>query len=261
MADEGNSQPGAQFTPGQQFQPQQSVPPASSTPHTDLTPGAEIQIVQPSIAPLPAVTLQPAPPTPVQVQSATPINESSTATQAVTPAYSQQIAQAELPPSPYQNQPFEANDDIAWTASEYIAYDKSSSWYTLLATVAVILSVMIYFITGRSIISGLVPLVGAMVFAVYGRRPPRELEYRVADGILSVGSRDFPLDTFRSFGVVREGAFSSISFMPLKRFAPPLSIYYAPNDQDAIVAYLADYLPVEERHQDFIERLMHHLRF
>jgi hypothetical protein len=39
--------------------------------------------------------------------------------------------------------------------------------------------------------------------------------------------------------VVPEGAFNSIVFMPLKRFAVPLSIYYDPKDEDKIIAVLS----------------------
>ena len=230
MAEEVNPQPGSQFTPGQQFQPQQQpvatalVP--AETSNAPYLPPAEV-----SVEPIQTAQDYSAPP--------------------------------EQPASPYQEpgSRYQASEDISWTASEYIAYEKSASWYIILTVVAVVLSVLLYFLTSRSIISAIVPIVGAMMFAIYGRRPPQELDYQVANGVLFVGPKDFPLDSFRSFSVVSEGAFSSILFMPLKRFAPPLSIYYSPEDQDAIVEYLSSFLPIEDHRQDMIERLMHRIRF
>jgi hypothetical protein len=49
--------------------------------------------------------------------------------------------------------------------------------------------------------------------------------------------------------------------MPLKRFMPPLSLYMDPADEEKIVDVLADYLPVEQREQDPIDKLMRRLRF
>ena len=66
---------------------------------------------------------------------------------------------------------------------------------------------------------------------------------------------------FKSFSVVQEGAVESIWLLPLQRFAPGLSIYFAPNDKDRILAILDDFLPVEEKEPDMVERLMHKIRF
>jgi hypothetical protein len=61
--------------------------------------------------------------------------------------------------------------------------------------------------------------------------------------------------------VVPEGAFSSIVFMPLKRFAPLTTIYYAPEDESKIITILTDRLPFEERKAAAIDSLMKRVRF
>jgi hypothetical protein len=58
-----------------------------------------------------------------------------------------------------------------------------------------------------------------------------------------------------------EGAFSSIVLVPLKRFSPLTSIYYAPQDEERITAMLAAHLPYEERKHDPIDKLMQRIRF
>lgn len=149
---------------------------------------------------------------------------------------------------------------IAWTASEYIAHHKSPGWYVTLGVSALIGTFLVWLLT-KDKISASVVLFGAIVFGVYAGRQPRQLEYCLDESGLTIGSKFYAYDTFRSFSVVAEGAFSSIVFMPLKRFATAVSIYYAPQDEAAIVELLAVRLPSEDRGKDPIDRLMSRVRF
>ena len=153
-----------------------------------------------------------------------------------------------------------ASNPINWTASEFIAHDKTAGWYGTLAGVAVLLAAIIFLLT-RDAISSSVVVVGALLFGVYAARQPRQLPYSLSDHGLHVGSRFYPLQQFRSFSVVPEGAFSSIVFMPLKRFAPLTTIYYPPESEDQIVSILSTELPFAEHRHDAIERLMRRIRF
>jgi hypothetical protein len=66
---------------------------------------------------------------------------------------------------------------------------------------------------------------------------------------------------FRSFAVVEEGAFHTITLLPLKRFMPAISLYYAPDDEPAILKTFSALLPQESRSQDALDKFMHHIRF
>lgn len=154
-----------------------------------------------------------------------------------------------------------AESSISWTASEYIAHQKSGKWYGLLALGTVLLAALAYFITGGDIVSVVVIVVVAIVFGGYAGRKPKELQYTVGPDGLSIGGKAYSFHDLRSFSVLNEGAFSSISFMPLKRFMPTLSIYYAPDDEDKIVDVLSQYLPFEPREHDTVDRLMRKIRF
>ena len=103
--------------------------------------------------------------------------------------------------------------------------------------------------------------VGAIMLAVYGARQPRQLEYRLDAGGLSIGTRHFAYNEFRSFSVIQEGAFDSIVLMPLKRFSLAATIYFSPEDEEKIVSMLAQRLPLEPRKKDAIDRLMWRIRF
>lgn len=157
-------------------------------------------------------------------------------------------------------QPSEDGPAIVWTASEYIAHDKSGSWYTSLALVAVVVAGIFYLIT-RDLFIVFVSLFGAFMVGVYGSRKPRQLQYQLDLGGITAGKRFYAYEEFRNFSVVPEGAFASIVFMPLKRFAIPLTIYYPPEHEEEIVTLLADRLPFERQTLDPVERLMRKIRF
>jgi hypothetical protein len=153
-----------------------------------------------------------------------------------------------------------SDGEITWTAAEFVAHDKSAGWYGGLILAAILLGALIYLLTRDAISTGVV-LIAAFFLGVMAARNPRQLEYKLSAAGLSVGPKHYALEQFRSFSVADEGAVPSIVFMPLKRFAPLTTIYYAPEDEDKIVAILADRLPFEEHKQDPVDRLMHRIRF
>lgn len=149
---------------------------------------------------------------------------------------------------------------IVWTASEFIAHDKSASWYTTLALTSAAIAGLFYAIT-RDFFIVFVALFGGLMVGVYGSRKPRQLQYQLdLDGI-TAGKRFYAYEEFRNFSIVPEGAFASIVFMPLKRFAIPLTVYYPPEYEEVIAALLADHLPFERQTLDPVERLMRKIRF
>jgi hypothetical protein len=60
---------------------------------------------------------------------------------------------------------------------------------------------------------------------------------------------------------MQEGALRALTFMPMRRFMPIISVYYSGEDEDKILQKIADFLPFEEHQQDAIERLMQKIRF
>src|ERR1019366_1450817 len=65
-------------------------------------------------------------------------------------------------------------EPVTWTASEYIAHEKSVLWYLVLALTTAALSTGIYFINHDKISVGVVILV-ALIFGIYAARKPRVL--------------------------------------------------------------------------------------
>lgn len=167
---------------------------------------------------------------------------------------------AELPapqPPDFYGDP---DQQVTWTAAEFIAHEKSSGWYGTLALITIIIAAVLYLLT-RDIISTVVIIVGGFCFGVLASRKPRQLQYAVGDTGIVIGSKHYDYGMFKSFSVVPEGASGSIIFMPLKRFAPLTIMYFDPKDHDKIVDILADYLPFEEHRLDIVDNVMRRIRF
>jgi hypothetical protein len=87
------------------------------------------------------------------------------------------------------------------------------------------------------------------------------LEYRVDNEGIEIAGKFYSYGEFKSFSIMPEGAFSSIMLVPLRRFAPPLSIYYDPADEEKFVSVVAQHLPLEEHQHDMIDHLARRIRF
>lgn len=240
----------------------------SGTPGSQ--PGQTITPTQPETTDKPA-TVESAP-APVQDVPAPPPSSPA----APAPPLSQQAVSADSPGTEAENTgffraengenpgevPLDDTDTplISWTASEFIAHAKSFGWYAVLGLAAAVFAALIYLLTKDFVSVGVV-LVAALLLGIYAGHQPRQLEYRLDGRSLTIGKKRFGYHQFRSFSVLPEGGVSSIVFMPMKRFAVPITIYYPPEDEDKIVALLADRLPLEEGGHDAIDRLMHRIRF
>lgn len=151
---------------------------------------------------------------------------------------------------------------INWTASEFVLHDKSALWYMGIILSGIGISAITYFISARKdVLAPIIVLVATIIFAVYASRKPRELNYELDGGGLKIDQKLYPYAQFRSFSVIQEDGIESVWFLPLKRFNPGLTIYFAPEDRDKIVDVLSQYLPVEPRQPDPIDRLLHKIRF
>lgn len=165
-----------------------------------------------------------------------------------------------FPPEAQMNSPQSGPSEVSWTASEYVAHQKSFGWYAMLTLAAITLAAVVYLLTSDVVTAGIIVVV-SLIFGFAAGRKPRVLPYRVDERGLSIDKKYFPYSEFKSFSIIQEGAFSSIMFLPLKRFMPPITIYYEPADEDQIAFVLAQHLPMEDRKHDAIDRLVSRIRF
>jgi hypothetical protein len=152
------------------------------------------------------------------------------------------------------------HENVEWTASEYIAHEKSPGWYLMLALAVAGFAAAVHLITDE-LISSVVIVVMGIAFGAFAARQPQELHYAINNTTLNIGNKSYSYGQFKSFTIVDEGPIHSIMLMPLQRFMPPLSVYFAPEDEDKIATALSSYLPYEDRKQDVVDRLMRKVRF
>ena len=215
----------------------QAQPPADESAHQ---PGMVIAPSGPTQSAAPVTVMQPD----VNAEPNSPIVEPAAAVNQI----------------PAMTDPDDDGETVTWTASEFVAHHKTVGWYAALAGGTAVITLLVYLIT-KEIISSSVVIFGGTALGYYAGRQPRQLQYQLSNSDLNIGERHYALDGFRSYGMVPEGAFTSIVFMPLKRFAPPTTIYFAPEDEDRITALLSSCLPYEEYAHDFIDAFMRRIRF
>lgn len=150
--------------------------------------------------------------------------------------------------------------EVAWKAAEFIAHPKTAKWYAGLAGVTVAVTVLAFLLT-RDIMTVIVILICAVLFGYMAARKPRVLAYGLSDTGIYVGNKYYPYKDFNAFSIVDEGEISSIDFMPLKRFAPMLSIYCDPSYEDGVMNILTQHLPFKLHQRTAIDGLMHRIRF
>lgn len=151
-------------------------------------------------------------------------------------------------------------DVVTWTASEFIAHEKTPGWYVMLALVGCVATGAIYILTKDEITAGMVLFVALMFGFVAGRKP-RVLDYRIGPEGISIGQKLYLYQVLKSFSIQQEGGVNSVVLLPMRRFMPAITLYYPPDQEDDVLETLGTYLPMEERSGDAIDRFMRKIRF
>lgn len=196
------------------------------------------------------------PPTPLPSQQQEPVTPSQ-APEPIANTPPQQAVVTTGIPTPL---PVEDPGDLRWTASEFIEHQKPQGWYMIVGLGGLLIAGLLY-VVSRDIVNSVVVFIVCILFAAAGARKPQAQTYVLSRGGLQIGEKAYPYSLFKSFSVIEEGAIDSVQFLPLKRFMPPVSIYFPPEQEDQIVELIADYLPHEDRERDPIDRLMKRLHF
>jgi hypothetical protein len=152
-----------------------------------------------------------------------------------------------------------APQTLTWTGKEFIEHERSSGWYVMLILGTILLAGIIYLLTKDYFAVGATVLVG-IITAVYVSHKPKELTYEISSSGIKVGEKNYNYSSFKSFAVLHEGAHSSISLEPIKKYMPPMTLYFPPENEDQISNAIGNYLPLEEREQNITERLAHRFR-
>lgn len=163
--------------------------------------------------------------------------------------------------TPQYNEPqLPTGELVSWTASEYVDHAKGPAWFALMGAGLFVVVGLVYFVVKDVLAAVLVALAG-ITFGVFAGRRPQVLQYSIGPQGISIGQRTHAFTDFKSFSLTEAGPLPSILLLPLKRFLPPITIFYDPKEEDKIIEALADYLPHEDREPDVVDRLMSRIRF
>jgi hypothetical protein len=175
--------------------------------------------------------------------------------------YKSDTAAPETPPTaPVDKATSAPEAEVEWTASEFVAHHKGFLWYASFGLVGFVMATGVYVIT-HDLFSVFVIGTLAAVIGVAASRKPRVMTYRLNRAGLTIGQRFHPYGEFKSFSVIDEGAFASITFMPLKRFMPTVSIYFSPEDEKRIIEALSRHLPMQPAPRDTFDTILRRVRF
>ncbi len=158
------------------------------------------------------------------------------------------------------NVPDSSPDTLTWSAPEFISHDKSTLWYVVLIIVALVLSILFYILM-KDIVTVIVVIIGALFFGIYGSRQPKLVDYELNNLAVVMGNKEYHYSEFRTFTVIKEANISDITFTPLKRFSPPLSIYFETKNEDKVINLIANHIPFEQTKPDAVESLMRRIHF
>lgn len=154
----------------------------------------------------------------------------------------------------------DATQSLTWTASEFIAHEKSGQWYAVLALVGIVGTAVMYLLTKDKISAGITLFV-AVAFGAFAGRKPQVQQYVMSTHSLLIGGKEYLFQNFKSFSINEEGAIVSVVFMPLKRFMPALTIYVVPDMEEQVVTFLSGLLPFEQRQPDAVDTFLKRIRF
>lgn len=167
----------------------------------------------------------------------------------------QQAVHQNFAPAPSYNQ----NQAVSWEASEYIHRSKDFGWVIGFGCVVIIiLAISIYF---KAWTFAALVVVMALTMGVFAFRKPKTKRYTLNNHSLTIDNTTFQLSDFRAFGVLNEEAFYSIILMPIKRFMPAVTMYFAQEDGEKIVDILSGSLPLENVQPDPIDSFMRRIHF
>ncbi len=148
---------------------------------------------------------------------------------------------------------------VSWSASAFIQHERGSSWYFALFGGAVLLSAIAYVLT-KDLFSVLIFIVLAVLIAFMVKRKPESVNYELRSDGVQIGPKFYQYSLFKSFSLSQDQGIRSINLTPLKRFMPPVSMFYPPDSEDEIMELLGNRLPQEQAKGEAIDRLARKLR-
>lgn len=148
---------------------------------------------------------------------------------------------------------------VTWEASEFVHHAKANNWYVFVGLFGVALAAVLFFLVDW--FSSLVIVLLTVAVFVWGKQEPRVLRYSISESGISVGEKNYLFENFSSFSLNQQTQFSSIEFMPTKKFSTPITIYLSNDNLEQVLEIVGTLLPRQDRAPDPLDKLTSWLRF
>lgn len=151
-------------------------------------------------------------------------------------------------------------EPVHWSANETIDAEKGGLWFVALIVIALILIAGDIFLLKEFTFSILVVVMVAVII-LYSRRPGKSVDYTLsAEQGLYIGEKLYHFSEFKAFGLIQDQGHHSILLVPVKRFAPGVSVYFPEDVGEKIVDIFGARLPMQEMKLDAIDTIVRKLR-
>ena len=211
--------------------------------------------MQPGETVTPGPTPTPEQPQPPEIPDQAPLQQVPMAAPAEGWQFSNEDQVTDAGPSPASQV-----DAVSWTASEFISHAKGPSWFVALIIGLTLIDALVFFVT-KDIVTLVAVTTAGTAFAFFAGRQPRVLEYAVDARGLHIGPKLYPFADFKSFDITEEGSLPAIQLRPLKRFMPPLTVFYDPAQEDTILGTISNFLPHQEEQASLVDSFSKRIRF
>ena len=153
-----------------------------------------------------------------------------------------------------------SQQSVVWTASEFVHNHKNANWHLSYFLVLAIFVAAVFIFT-RDIISAVSITIVGFLFIIIANRKPRQLPYEVNNKGIGIGDKFYNFEAFKSFSLTTEEAVGCISFLPLHRFMPEISVYFPPEEGDKIINLISEHLPNDQTQQKKVDSFFKKIRF
>jgi hypothetical protein len=151
-------------------------------------------------------------------------------------------------------------ENITWRAMEHHHTEKGSDWFWALGIIAV--SSAVVALLFNNFLFALLIIIGSFTMALLASQPPRELQFTLTKRGIMIDRALYPYKMLMAFWIEEREDDVPILIVDAQRFLTPhLLISLEDVDAEEVREYLLEYLPEEELHEPFAQRLAEALGF
>lgn len=147
------------------------------------------------------------------------------------------------------------NKPIKWKSPSSFNATKSPKWYLALVGATILISAVFYLITRDYITVGILLFCSA-ILAYYGNKPPRIIAYEMSSEGVKIGQKQYYFSNFRTIFLIKRTDGSSLSLIPNKRFSPALNISFRKEDEERVMGFIGEIMPVVVREDDIFDKIL-----